>query len=122
MEKKRSVAIATVLCLILFVSLAFEACATEESALKEKYEQAGFDAQPFPFVSAGVDKELVDFAYNGLKNANSSNLEQIFVITFNSVEDAKNYYDAHSEDKDKPNMMRISRAVIYGSKSAVELY
>lgn len=102
--------------------IALVACATEESALKEKYEQAGFDAQSFPFASASVDKELVDFAYHGLKNANSSNVEQVFVITFNSIDDARNYYDAHVSDADKPNMMRQGRAVVYGSKDAVALY
>ena len=122
MEKKRSVAFAMVLFLTLLTVTTFAACATEESALKEKYEQAGFDAQSFPFASASVDKELVDFAYHGLKNANSSNVEQVFVITFNSIDDARNYYDAHVSDADKPNMMRQGRAVVYGSKNAVELY
>ncbi len=98
------------------------ACATEESALKEKYEQAGYDAQSFPFASAGVDKDLVDFAYHGLKNANSSNVEQVFVITFNTIDDARTYYEAHNSDSNKPNMIRQGRAVVYGSKEAVDLY
>ena len=104
------------------ILLSSVACATEESALKEKYEQAGFDAQAFPFLSASVDKELVDFVYHGLKNANSSNVEQVFVITFNNIDDAKAYYDAHENDKDKPNMIRQGRAVVYGSSEAVGLY
>lgn len=104
------------------VMLTFVSCATEESALKEKYEQAGFDVQSFPFESASVDKELVDFAYHGLKNANSSNIEQVFVITFKSIDDAKTYHDAHVNDRDKPNMIRQGRAVVYGSKDAVSMY
>lgn len=123
MKKKKTVILTSlVICLLLVATFLFAACATEESELKEKYEQAGFDAQSFPFKNASVDKEQVDFAYHGLKNANSSNVEQIFVITFNSIEDARVYFDAHVSDKDKPNMMRQGRAVVYGSKDAVELY
>lgn len=123
MKSKRILTFSIIAVLILsFTLLCFVACATEESALKEKYEQAGYDAQSFPFVKAAVDKELVDFAYHGLKNANSANVEQIFVITFNTIEDARTYYDAHISDKDKPNMIRQGRAVVYGSKDAVELY
>lgn len=104
------------------ILLTFASCATEESALKEKYEQAGFDVQSFPFASASVDKEQVDFAYHGLKNANSSSAEQVFVITFNNIDDARAYYDAHVGDEDKPNMIRQGRAVVYGSEDAVAMY
>ncbi len=120
--KKRTTALIFVTAVILSVVLSFVACATEESALKEKYEQAGYDAQSFPFASAGVDKDLVDFAYHGLKNANSSNVEQVFVITFNTIDDARTYYEAHNSDSNKPNMIRQGRAVVYGSKEAVDLY
>lgn len=119
---KRRFLLAVIVCLTVAVTLSLVACATEESALKEKYEQAGFDAQSFPFESAQVDKETVDFAYHGLKDANSSNLKQVFVITFKNIEDARNYYDAHIADSDKPNMIRQGRAVVYGSKEAVDLY
>lgn len=119
---KRRLVVAIIACLTVAAVLSLTACATEESALKEKYEQAGFDAQAFPFANANVDKELVDFAYHGLKNANSSQVEQVFVITFNNIEDAKNYHDLHVLDKDKPNMIRQGRAVVYGSGNAVDLY
>lgn len=123
MSKNKRTLFITVIAIVAMSALfVFTACATEESALKEKYEQAGFDAQSFPFESAGVDKELVDFAYHGLKNANTSDPVQVFVITFNNIDDAKNYCDAHASDKDKPNMMRQGRAVVYGSKEAVDLY
>lgn len=122
MKKKNAARIILSAMVAAMLLIALVACATEESALKEKYEQAGFGAQSFPFASASVDKELVDFAYHGLKNANSSNVEQVFVITFNSIDDARNYYDAHVSDADKPNMMRQGRAVVYGSKDAVALY
>lgn len=122
MKDKKAVFIVFTIFLISIIAISLSACATEESALKEKYEQAGFDAQSFPFASASVDKDSVDFAYHGLKNANSSNVEQIFVITFNSIDDARNYYDAHVADSDKPNMMRQGRAVVYGSRDAVDLY
>lgn len=122
MKKKNAARIILSAIVAAMLLIALVACATEESALKEKYEQAGFDAQSFPFASASVDKELVDFAYHGIKNANSSNVEQVFVITFNSIDDARSYYDAHVSDADKPNMMRQGRAVVYGSKDAVELY
>lgn len=119
-KRKLTFIFIAVLAVIMLACLT--SCATEESALKEKYEQAGFDAQSFPFESAAVDKELVDFAYHGIKNANSSNVMQVFVITFNSIEAAKLYHDAHVSDKDKSNMIRQGRAVVYGSKEAVELY
>lgn len=123
MEKNKKALFITVIAVIALCTLfAFTACATEESDLKEKYEQAGFDAQSFPFESAEVDKDLVDFAYHGLKNANTSDPVQVFVITFNNIDDAKKYYDAHVSDKDKRNMMRQGRAVVYGSKEAVDLY
>lgn len=122
MEIKKALTIVLIVLTVAVLLCAFVACATEESALKEKYEQAGFDVQSFPFASASVDKELVDFAYHGLKNANSANVEQVFVITFNSIDDARAYYDAHVNDGDKPNMMRQGRAVVYGSKDAVSLY
>lgn len=122
MEKRRAFLTVLITLTAAIVLLSFAACATEESALKEKYEQAGFDAQAFPFSSASVDKELVDFAYHGLKNANSSNVEQVFVITFNNIDDARTYYEAHLKDSDKPNMIRQGRAVVYGSSKAVELY
>lgn len=122
MKAKNAAKIFLIALIAAILLVATVACATEESALKEKYEQAGYDVQAFPFASASVDKELVDFAYHGLKNANSSNVEQVFVITFNSIDDAKTYCDAHVSDKDKPNMMRQGRAVVYGSKDAVALY
>lgn len=122
MKAKKTVLFISSVLLVALLAICLSACATEESALKEKYEQAGFDAQSFPFASASVDKDSVDFAYHGLKNANSSNVEQIFVITFNSIDDARNYYDAHVADSDKPNMMRQGRAVVYGSRDAVDLY
>lgn len=122
MKKRRAFLTVFIFLTAAIILLSAVACATEESALKEKYEQAGFDAQAFPFLSASVDKELVDFAYHGLKNANSSNVEQVFVITFNNIDDAKAYYDAHEKDKDKPNMIRQGRAVVYGSSEAVDLY
>ena len=119
-NKKAFSIILTAIAAVMLLTLA--SCATEESALKEKYEQAGFSVQSFPFESASVDKELVDFAYHGLKNANSSNIEQVFVITFNNIDDARAYYDAHAGDGDKPNMIRQGRAVVYGSKDAVSIY
>lgn len=120
--RKRLMAIISAAVVIVSVAVLFVACATEESALKEKYEQAGFDAQSFPFERAEADKELVDFAYHGIKNANSSNIQQIFVITFKTIDDARKYYDAHVADTDKPNMTKYGRAVVYGSKEAVDLY
>lgn len=122
MQKKITAKIILITLTAAMLLVALVACATEESALKEKYEQAGFDVQSFPFESASVDKELVDFAYHGLKNANSSNVEQVFVITFNSIDDARTYYDTHVNDADKPNMKRQGRAVVYGSEEAVALY
>lgn len=121
-DNVRIIRIMCVAALLLAFATAFVACATEESALKEKYEQAGFDAQAFPFEKADVDKDLVDFAYHGIKNANSSNVEQVFVITFKSIDEAKTYFEKHVKDKDKPNMIRYGRAVVYGSKEAVDLY
>lgn len=121
-QKRRFVISVCVLVVIVMTAASLVACATEESALKEKYEQAGFAAQSFPFVQAEADKELVDFAYHGIKNANSSNIQQIFVITFKTIDSAKKYYDEHCGDDDKPNMTRYTRAVVYGSSEAVELY
>lgn len=121
--KKTFIAKLTIVAFIFIVcSLLFVACATEESDLKAKYEQEGFNAQTFSLEFAEVNGEQVDFVYHGLKDANSAAFEQVFVITFNTIEQARNYYDAHYKDSDKPNMIRQGKAVVYGTLSAVQLY
>ncbi len=107
---------------VLLCAALFSACTGEEGEVREKYAREGFVSYACTADDFGADAEQTDFVYYGVKDANTASPAFVCVITFGSLDAASAYEEDHSGDADKPNMRRAGRAVIFGDKSAVDMY
>ena len=107
---------------VLLCAALFSACTGEEGEVREKDARGGCVCYACTADDCGADTEQTNFVYYEVKGANTESPAFVCVITFGSLDAASAYEEDHSGNADKPNRRRAGRAVIFGDKSAVDMY